>query len=39
MVRLKERQYEELISTRLNREVSGDVDVLDDERDSDDDAT
>lgn len=38
-VRLNERQYEELISTRFNRDVSGDVDVLDDARDSDDDAT
>ena len=38
-IRLNERQYEELISTRLNRDVSVDVDVLDDERDSDDDAT
>ena len=38
-IRLNERQYEELISTRFNRDVSGDADVLDDERDSDDDAT
>ena len=38
-IRLNERQYEELISTRLNRDVSGDADVLDDELDSDDDAT
>ena len=38
-IRLNERQYEELISTRLNRDVRGDVDVLDGERDSDDDAT
>ena len=38
-IRLNERQYEELISTRLNRDISGDADVLDDERDNDDDAT
>ena len=32
-IRLNERKYEELISIRLNSDVSGNIDVLDDESD------
>lgn len=38
-IRLNERKYEKLISIRLNSDVSGEIDVLDDETDRDDDAT
>lgn len=40
-IRLNERQYEELISIRFNSDVSGEIDVLalDNESDSDEDAT
>ena len=38
-IRLNERKYEELISIRLQSDVSGEIDVLDDESNSDDDAT